>query len=197
MEDFEIVDLLSLHRQMTMVIFRDPDTQKCEVQSLPVSLKMIGNQNIQAMQKIPSEPGDEAAAVFVEVDEALNREIMDWCGTRGISSEQLVQAFACFCGEPKNADIVKSWVRQEVIRSKIDIEELPFVTREELEQNVDAVLARIENGESPILIRNAGNPDLLLFGWEDYLSRFPTLHTSEEIAEIEAVCLEMKEMEAE
>ena len=88
-------------------------------------------------------------------------------------------------------------MRQEVIRSKIDIEELPFVTREELEQNVDAVLARIENGESPILIRNAGNPDLLLFGWEDYLSRFPTLHTSEEIAEIEAACLEMKEMEAE
>ena len=197
MEDFEIADLLSLHRQMTMVIFRDPDTQKCEVQILPVSLKMIGNQNIQAMQKIPSEPGDEAAAISVEVDEALNREIMDWCGTRGISSEQLVQAFVCFCGEPKNADIVKSWVRQEVIRSKIDIEELPFVTREELEQNVDAVLARIESGESPILIRNAGNPDLLLFGWEDYLSRFPTLHTSEEIAEIEAACLEMKEMEAE
>ena len=197
MEDFEIVDLLSLHRQMTMVIFRDPDTQKCEVQSLPVSLKMIGNQNTQAMLKIPSEPEDEAAAISVEVDEALNREIMDWCGTRGISSEQLVRAFVCFCGEPKNADIVKSWVRQEVIRSKIDIEELPFVTREELEQNVDAVLARIENGESPILIRNAGNPDLLLFGWEDYLSRFPTLHTSEEIAEIEAACLEMKEMEAE
>ncbi|MEY8232866.1 hypothetical protein AALA82_14760 [Oscillospiraceae bacterium 50-16] len=197
MEDFEIVDLLSLHRQMTMVIFRDPDTQKCEVQILPVSLKMIGNQNTQAMLKIPSEPEDEAAAISVEVDEALNREIMDWCGTRGISSEQLVQAFVCFCGEPKNADIVKLWVRQEVIRSKIDIEELPFVTREELEQNVDAVLARVENGESPILIRNAGNPDLLLFGWEDYLSRFPTLHTSEEIAEIEAACLEMKEMEAE
>ena len=164
MEDFEIVDLLSLHRQMTMVIFRDPDTQKCEVQILPVSLKMIGNQNTQAMLKIPSEPEDEAAAISVEVDEALNREIMDWC---------------------------------EVIRSKIDREELPFVTREELEQNVDAVLARIENGESPILIRNAGNPDLLLFGWEDYLSRFPTLHTPEEIAEIEAACFEMKEMEAE
>ena len=197
MRDFEIVDLLSLHRQMTLIIFRDPDTQKCEVQILPVSLKMIGEQNIQAMLKIPSEPDEEAAAVSVEVDEALNREIMDWCGARGISSEQLVRAFMCFCGEPKNADIVKSWVRQEVIRSKIDIEELPFVTREELEQNVDAVLARIENGESPILIRNAGNPDLLLFGWEDYLSRFPTLHTSEEIAEIEAACLEMKEMEAE
>ena len=56
---------------------------------------------------------------------------------------------------------------------------------------------RVENGESPILIWNAGNPDLLLFGWKDYLSRFPTLHTPEEIAEIEAACFEMKEMEAE
>lgn len=126
MEDFEIVDLLSLHRQMTMVIFRDPDTQKCEVQILPVSLKMIGNQNIQAMLKIPSEPEDEAAAVSVEVDEALNREIMDWCGARGISSEQLVRAFVCFCGEPENTDIVKSWVRQEVIRSKIDMKNFPL-----------------------------------------------------------------------
>ncbi len=111
---------------MTLIIFRDPDTQKCEVQILPVSLKMIGNQNIQAMLKIPSEPEDEAAAVSVEVDEALNREIMDWCGARGISSEQLVRAFVCFCGEPENTDIVKSWVRQEVIRSKIDMKNFPL-----------------------------------------------------------------------
>ena len=38
---------------------------------------------------------------------------------------------------------------------------------------------------------------MLLFGWEDYLNRFQTLYTPEEIAEIEAVCLEMKETEAE
>ena len=149
------------------------------------------------MLKIPSEPGDNAATMSVEVDETLSREILDLCGTRGISSEQLVRAFVCFCGEPENTDIVKSWVRQEVVRSKIDIEKLPFVTREELEQNIDAVLARVENGESPILIRSTGTTDLLLFGWEDYLRRFPTLYTSKEIAEIEAACLEMKETEAE
>lgn len=197
MKDFEIVDLLPLHRQMTLVIFRDPNTQKCEVQILPVSLKMAELQNIQAMLKIPSEPGDNAATMSVEVDETLSCEILDWCGTRGISSEQLVRAFVCFCGEPENTDIVKSWVRQEVVRSKIDIEKLPFVTREELEQNVDAVLARVESGESPILIRSAGKTDLLLFGWEDYLNRFSTLYTLEEIAEIEAACLEIKETEAE
>lgn len=197
MKGYEIVDLLPLHRQMTLVIFRDLNTQKCEVQILPVSLEMAELQNIQAMLKIPSEPRDDAATVSVEVDEILSRKIMDWCEARGILPEQLVRAFICFCGEPENADIVKSWVRREFVRSKIDIEKLPSVTREELEQDVDAVMERVENGESPILIRSAGITDLLLFGWEDYLRRFPTLYTPEEIAEIEAACLEIKETEAE
>lgn len=197
MKGFEIVDLLPLHRQMTLVIFRDPNTQKCEVQILPVSLEMAELQNIQAMLKIPSEPRNDAATVSVEADEILSRKIMDWCEVRGILPKQLVRAFVCFCGEPENADIVKSWVRREFVRSKIDIEKLPSVTREELEQDVDAVMERVENGESPILIRSAGTTDLLLFGWEDYLRRFPTLYTPEEIAEIEAACLEIKETEAE
>lgn len=197
MKGYEIVDLLPLHRQMTLVIFRDLNTQKCEVQILPVSLEMAELQNIQAMLKIPSEPRDDAATVSVEVDEILSRKIMDWCEARGILPEQLVRAFVCFCGEPENADIVKSWVRLEFVRSKIDIEKLPSVTREELEQDIDAVMERVENGESPILIRSAGTTDLLLFGWEDYLRRFPTLYTPEEIAEIEAACLEIKETEAE
>ena len=197
MKDFEIVDLLPLHRQMTLVIFRDPNTQKCEVQILPVSLEIAELQNIQAMLKIPSEPRDDAATVSVEVDEILSRKIMDQCEARGILPEQLVRAFVCFCGEPENADIVKSWVRREFVRSKIDIEKLPSVTREELEQDIDAVMERVENGESPILIRSAGTTDLLLFGWEDYLRRFPTLYTPEEIAGIEAACLEIKETEAE
>lgn len=197
MECFESVDLLPLHRQMTLVIFRDPNTQKCEVQILPVSLEIAELQNIQAMLKIPSEPRDDAATVSVEVDEILSRKIMDWCEVRGILPEQLARAFVCFCGEPENADIVKSWVRREFVRSRIDIEKLPSVTREELEQDIDAVMERVENGESPILIRSAGTTDLLLFGWEDYLRRFPTLYTPEEIAEIEAACLEIKETEAE
>ena len=197
MERFEIIDLLPLHRQMTLAIFRDPGTQKCEVQILPVSLEMTELRNIQAMLKIPSHLGDDAARVSVEVDEILSHKVMDWCEARGILPEQLVRAFVCFCGEPENADVVKSWVRREFVRSKIDVEKLPSVTREELEQDVDAVMERVENGESPILIRSAGKTDLLLFGWEDYLNRFSTLYTLEEIAEIEAACLEIKETEAE
>ena len=197
MKDFEIVDLLPLHRQMTLVIFRDSDIRKCEAQILPVSLEMTELRNIQAMLKIPSHLGDDAATVSVEVDDILSRKVMDQCEARGILPEQLVRAFVCFCGEPENADVVKSWVRREFVRSKIDVEKLPSVTREELEQDIDAVMERVENGESPILIRSAGTTDLLLFGWEDYLRRFPTLYTPEEITEIEAACMEIKETEAE
>ena len=99
---------------------------------------------------------------------------------------------AGFCAEPENTDVLKAWIRQEIAQNKIDIEKLPSVTGDELEQNADAVLARVETGESPILIRNGGKADALLFSWEDYWRRFPALHTPEELAEIEAACLELK-----
>lgn len=99
---------------------------------------------------------------------------------------------AGFCAEPENTDVLKAWIRQEIVQDKIDIEKLPSVTGEKLEQNADTVLARVETGESPILIRNGGKADALLFSWEDYWRRFPTLHTPEELAEIEAACLDLK-----
>ena len=81
---------------------------------------------------------------------------MSWCEERGIPTEQLVRAFIGFCEEPENTDVLRVWIRQEIAQDKIYIEKLPSVTREEVEQNVDAVLARAEAGESPILIRNVG-----------------------------------------
>lgn len=104
-----------------------------------------------------------------------------------------MRAFISFCGEPENTDVLKAWINQEIAREKINIERLPSVTREELEQNVDVIMERVEDEESPILILNAGKADALLFGWEDYWRRFSTLHTPEELVEIEAACLEMKE----
>lgn len=84
MTDFEIVDLLPLHRQMTLVIFRDPDIRKCEVQILPVSLETTELKTLQELLKIPTEPEADAATVSVEVEEALSREILDWCGARDV-----------------------------------------------------------------------------------------------------------------
>lgn len=195
MENLEIVDLLPLHRQITLVIFRDPDSRKCEVQILPVSLETTEFKVLQEMLKIPTEPGADAATVSVEVEEALSREVLNWCGARSITPEQLVRAFISFCGKPENTDILRAWIQQEVAQEKIGVEKLSSVTRDELGQNIDAILERVKGGESPILIQDGGKADALLFGWEDYWRRFSTLHTPEEFAEIEAACLKMKEAE--
>lgn len=114
MKNFEIVDLLPLHRQMTLVIFRDSDTRKSEVQILPVSLEATEPKALQGMLKIPVGPGTDAATVSVEVEESLNCEVLGWCEERGITSEQLVRAFIYFCGEPENTDILRAWIRQEI-----------------------------------------------------------------------------------
>ena len=45
------------------------------------------------MLKIPAEPEADAATVSVEVEESLSREVLDWCGARSITSEQLVRVF--------------------------------------------------------------------------------------------------------
>ena len=94
MKKFEIVGLLPLHRQMTLVVFRDPDTRKCEVQILPISWETTELKALQSMLKIPAEPGADAAMVSIDADESLSREILSWCEKRGITSEQLMRAFA-------------------------------------------------------------------------------------------------------
>ena len=121
MKDLEIVDLLPLHKQMTLVIFQDPDAQKCEVQVLPVSLKSTELETLQGMLRIPAEPGADAATFSVEIEKSLSREILDWCGTRSITPEQLIRAFIYFCGEPENTDILRAWIRQEIAQNKIEI----------------------------------------------------------------------------
>lgn len=114
MKSFEIVDLLPLHRQMTLVIFRNPDTPKCEAQILAISLEKRKLKPLQEMLKIPAEPGVEAATVSAEVEESLSCEILGWCEERNITSEHLVRAFISFCGEPENTHILRAWIRQEI-----------------------------------------------------------------------------------
>lgn len=123
MKDFEIIELLPLHKQMMFVIFRNPDTRKCEVQILPVSPKTVEIKVLQEMLKIPADRAD-TATVSIEAEESLSYEILDWCEARDITSEQLVQAFVCFCGEPENINVLRSWIRQENVRNKIDVEKL-------------------------------------------------------------------------
>lgn len=71
--------------------------------------------------------------------------------------------------------------------NNIDLEKLYTVTREEFGENVDAVLDKVKE-TSPILIRSEGEPDLLLFDYEQYMELFGFLYTEEQIVEIEAGC---------
>lgn len=114
MKNFEIIELLPLHRQMTLVIFRDPDSRKCEAQILPVSLETTEFKTLQGILKIPAEPGADTSTISVKVAESLNREVLNWCNTRSITPEQLIRAFIGFCGEPENTDILRAWIRQEI-----------------------------------------------------------------------------------
>ena len=59
---------------------------------------------------------------------------------------------------------------------KLDFDSLYTVSREVLQRDFDAILEKVENGVSPILITDEGLPDLLLFAWEDYWRRFGSLH---------------------
>lgn len=60
---------------MTLVIFRDLDTRKCEVQILPVLLEATEPKALQEMLKFPAELEDDTATVSIAVKEALSREV--------------------------------------------------------------------------------------------------------------------------
>lgn len=71
-----------------------------------------------------------------------------------------------------------------------DIKSLKSVTREEVEMDLESVLALVDSGFSPIVITSDGKPDLLLFSWEDYKRRFSMIYPPEYFSEIEeAFCV--------
>lgn len=65
------------------------------------------------------------------------------------------------------------------------------VTRAELANNFDEILEKIHNGCSSALIITAGEPDLLLFDWQDYWRRFSSLEPANEKARIEVECMRL------
>lgn len=69
---------------------------------------------------------------------------------------------------------------------KLDYDSLYTVSREIFQHDFDAILEKVEKGISPILIKDEGLPDLLLFGWEDYWQKFGSLHKAGEREAIEA-----------
>jgi len=70
----------------------------------------------------------------------------------------------------------------------LDYESLPTVTEDELPKELDSILERVNNGESPFLIRCNRGTDLLLFGWDDYWNRFESLYPPGERERVEEAC---------
>ena len=71
---------------------------------------------------------------------------------------------------------------------KYDVDKLTRVTREDCERDLEAVLERLEQTSSPILICSEGKPDLLQFKWEDIKGFI----SEDERKAIEEACLDME-----
>ncbi len=71
------------------------------------------------------------------------------------------------------------------LKNMLGVSELYTVTREQVEEELDAVLDIIDAGNSPVLIISDGEPDLLMFGWSDYKQRFSLLYQPGELERIE------------
>ena len=84
---------------------------------------------------------------------------------------------------------------REELKILLDVEELITVTRDELEDRLDEILEKIDEGDSPVLIVADGKPDLLLFGWEDYKRRFAQLYSPDDWESIEGELTRHKEDE--
>ena len=74
--------------------------------------------------------------------------------------------------------------------SSINWLRIEVVTQQELEQDFNKILDRVDSSESPFLIITETGPDLLLFEWEDYWSRFGYYYTQGEKERVEAECQE-------
>jgi len=75
----------------------------------------------------------------------------------------------------------------------LEIEKLRRVTREEIQENTEAILEMVADGNGPILIRSEGTPDLILIDWEEYWELFGMLHAIGERETIEDACRNYKE----
>lgn len=67
------------------------------------------------------------------------------------------------------------------------------VTENEFGADFDYYLDICEKGTSPILIKCNNGKELLLFEWNDYLTRFNDTYTKDEIEEFEQKCREYDE----
>lgn len=70
----------------------------------------------------------------------------------------------------------------------VSLVKLPHFKQTEFEQQMDAVLQLIDEGNGPVVILDNNNSRFLLFSWNDYFSHFGWLYTKAEIEALEQAC---------
>jgi len=98
-------------------------------------------------------------------------------------------------GEFLTLDMLKA-IAAAFPKSNLDLNMLYSVTNEELETELDRILVMVEIGYSPILIKTDGKPDLLLFGWDDYMERCGALYSKKEVEKIQELCKNHSEVDS-
>ena len=83
----------------------------------------------------------------------------------------------------------------EELKEMLGVSNLPEVTREQVEQDLESVLDLIDQGQSPVLITADGKHDLLMFSWTDYKRRFSILYPPGELERIDEEMQRCKEVQ--
>ena len=209
MHEIRIIDIVPLHELITLVVFEDETIGEVDAKLLrnshgelnPVpwgqllpQQKAISSATVAALQKEidHSEFAENLgnSVITIEVEEPLYSEFIQWCKSRDIEAERVLQAFLRFCTE-ENEDAIQAWIDDCHRRAMLDAIVYAnghIYTQEQVERDFDSILAVVESGVSPVLIRADNGSELLLFGWEDYWSRFSCYEPAGERKRIEALC---------
>ena len=208
--DIQINHIVPLHDRITLVIFEDVTLGVTDAKFLrnthgelmpsrhadpPIGEK-INPEIVTAIEaeidrsEYAENPDDEV--ITIEVKEPLYSDFIHWCHARSIEPERVLQAFFRFFTED-NADAIRAWINESRCKEMADA--LAFAkehvyTQEQVEKDFDSILDVIESGISPVLIRANNGHEALLFGWEDYWSRFSWLEPEGERERVEALCAE-------
>ena len=133
----------------------------------------------------------------VDVDTDTYNKCVEICENSGISIAEAVCGFIHFCSNPENKDTVLKWyaeylAEEEKRNGSLNFDILPHFTSDKLKDNFEGICEEAKSGCSPIVIEHDGK-SYLLFDWGDYMNRFGSLYSEEQISELNKACENFKE----
>ena len=144
---------------------------------------------------------DNATEHKNEFSISIDTDIYDKCSEifkqSGLTFDEAIRRFIHFCSKPENRDIIVKWYAnyiadEEKRTGSLNFDILPHFKSEQLQDNFENICEEARMGCSPIVIEHSGK-NYLLFDWNDYMNRFGSLYSEEQINELNKACEEFKE----